>query len=212
MTGAGSLHLVPDSLAADTSIPVRSFLALPLIFAIGAATGLGSAYFVVRGDPAFGAVQADQWVTWPDLGSIKIDPYALATLARSARIPLASGEGFAFTARTDEAGRPLDSTCRYSLSGHPPRARAWTLTVYDAHGELADNPLQRNGFTSRELTHSADGSISINLAREATAGDWLPLPPTRAFTVVLRLYDTALSPTAGSISTISLPILKRTAC
>ena len=212
MARTGSRHLNPDSFAPDTSIPVRSFLALPLIFAIGAATGLGSAYFAVKGDPAFGAVQTDQWVTWPDLGSVRIDPYALANLARSARIPLASGEGYAFTARTDEAGRLLDSTCRYTLSGNPPRARAWTLTIYDAYGELPANPLQRNGFTSRELTLSADGGITINLAREATSGDWLPLPATRGFTAVLRLYDTALTPTAGSISTIGLPTLKRTAC
>jgi hypothetical protein len=191
---------------------VRSFLALPLIFAIGAATGLGSAYFAVKGDPAFGAVQSGQWVTWPDLGSVTIDPYALANLARSARIPLASGEGYAFTTSTDEAGRPLDSTCRYILSGHSPRSRIWTVTIYDANGDLSPNPLQRDGFTSREVTLSADGAIAINLSREATAGDWLPLPTTRAFSAVLRLYDTALSPTSGSISNIGLPTLKRTAC
>ncbi|CAH1656660.1 conserved hypothetical protein [Hyphomicrobiales bacterium] len=191
---------------------MRSFLALPLIFAIGAATGLGSAYFAVKGDPAFGAVQSGQWVTWPDLGSVTIDPYALANLARSARIPLASGEGYVFTASTDEAGRPLDSTCRYTLSGNSPRARVWTVTVYDANGELSPNSLQRDGFTSREVTLSADGAIKINLSREATSGDWLPLPTTRAFSAVLRLYDTALSPTSGSVSNISLPTLKRTAC
>lgn len=196
----------------DSPSTVRSYLALPVIFAIGAATGLGSAYLAVNGDPAFGAVHAGQWVTYPDVGATTIDPYALATLARSARVPLAAGEGYAFTAHTDDAGRPLDSTCSYTLAGTMPRARVWTLTVYDATGQFAPNPLQRNGFTSRELTRLADGSIRINLSREVTSGDWLPLPTTRAFTAVLRLYDTAMSPTSGAISNIGLPVLKRTAC
>jgi hypothetical protein len=215
LTPAPGFHLDGAIVAGPFSgfaLPVRSFIALPLIFAIGAATGLGSAYVAVKGDPAFGAVHIGQWVSWPDLGTLAIDPYSLANLARSARLPLASGEGVSFTAHTDDAGRPLDSTCVYRFAGMMPPSRIWTLTVYDGNGQLEPNAIDRNGFTAREIIRGADGSVTVTLAREASPGNWLPLPQTRAFSAVLRLYETSLSPTSGPIGNLALPALTRVSC
>jgi hypothetical protein len=215
LTPATGFHLDGGTAAGPSSgfaLLVRSFIALPLIFAIGAATGLGSAYRAVEGEPAFGAVHIGQWVTWPNLGTANVDPYSLANLARSARLPLASGEGVAFTAHNDDAGRPLDGSCVYRLAGLMPPSRIWTLVVYDGNGQLAPNPLNRNGFTAREIIRGTDGSVLITLARQAAPGNWLPLPETPAFSVVLRLYETSLSPTSGPIGNLALPALTRVSC
>ena len=45
------------------------------------------------------------------------------------------------------ARRPL--RCR--LSGITPAARFWTLTLYNADGELVANSVNRYGFTSQEI-------------------------------------------------------------
>ena len=64
-----------------------------------------------------------------------------------------------------------------------PSARFWTLTVTDATGHLvvSDGPPRRAGFTSSEIVRDAKGDFVIRLAREARAGNWLPLVGAGSF-------------------------------
>ena len=75
-----------------------------------------------------------------------------------------------FLARADDKGRPLDGRCDVDLTGITPAARFWTLTLYDADGELVANSVNRYGFTSQEIVRRADGSFEITIAPRASAG------------------------------------------
>ena len=91
------------------------------------------------------------WTAWPKTGSVDIDPYARATIARTGALPIGVGDGVAFFARTDDAGNALDGRCTFLISGATPAARYWTVTLYDARGRLVANTIDRHGFTSAEV-------------------------------------------------------------
>ena len=95
-------------------------------------------------------------------------------VARSGELPIGSGDGVAFYARTDDAGQPLDGRCDVLVSGITPQARYWTLTLYDPEGRLVANSVQRHGFTSQEIIRRADGSFDITVGPRARPGNWLP--------------------------------------
>jgi hypothetical protein len=121
------------------------------------------------------------------------------------------GEGLAFTAQTDDQGRPLTGACVYAVDGETPPARLWTLTAYDAAGRLMANAVQRSGFHSREVLRRPDGSFTISVAPQAEPGNWLPVTAGGRFFLTLRLYDTPLTSSARP-TTIVMPAIRRTAC
>ena len=154
-----------------------------LTFLVAAALGLGATWFALTRGTAFGAVQIGAWTAWPRTGSVDIDPYARAGIARTGELPIGLGDGITFLARTDDAGRPFDGRC-------DPAARFWTLTLYDPEGRLVANSANRYGFTSQELVRAADGSFEIVAAPRARAGNWLPTGGAERYVLMLRLYDT----------------------
>lgn len=191
---------------------MRAIVVTLAALAVAAIIGLGSAYFTTLHSPPFGAMRVGPWVAWPQMGSSAIDPYARAVLARSGALPLGLGEGIAFTAMRDSAGQELDSACTYRLRGTVPASRAWTLTVFDAASRLFANETQRNGFTSFELLREPDGTANIVLARAVQAGNWLMLPESRHFQLVLRLYGASVSTMTGVLEDKALPVLERISC
>ena len=76
----------------------------------------------------------------------------------------------------------------------PPTNEGWSLTVYDLHGALVSNPLNRFAFSnSSQLARNSDGSIDFYLqSTEPTspvrASNWLPTPSGQGFEVVWRLF------------------------
>ena len=167
-------------------------LLLGVLFAliIAASCGLGATWFAVTHAAAFGPIRAGAWTAWPKTGTPDIDPYARATMARNGDLPVASGDGIAFFARVDDAGRRLDGRCEILLEGLTPAARFWTLTLYDPDGRLIVNAADRHAFTSEEITRKADGHFAIAIAPSARAGNWLPTGGVDHIILVLRLYDT----------------------
>ena len=154
-----------------------------------------------------------RWATpWPRIGSRDIDPYARAVLARGAHLPLALGEGLTLIADRDQDGRGFDTSCHYKVSGLVPPARGWTITLSDRNGQLASAGTTRSGFSDAEVTRSEDGQLAIALSHGARPGDWLPLPVSGSFTLVLRLYDTPVSGTAAELSARQLPRIERLGC
>ena len=93
------------------------------------------------------------------MGTVDADPYARATIARTGQLTIALGDGVSFTAQADDNGKLLDGRCDVVLSGVTPAARFWTLTLYNADGELVSNSVNRYGFTSPEIVRRADGSF-----------------------------------------------------
>jgi hypothetical protein len=157
--------------------------------AVAALVGLGTTWLVLTRGTAFGAVGIGAWTAWPKSGTRGVDPYSRAVMARSGELPVGSGDGVAFFARTDDQRNPLDGRCDVRVSGSTPQARFWTITLYDPQGQLIGNAIDRHGFTSQEIVRSSDGSFDMVVAPRTRAGNWLPTNGVDSYILVLRLYD-----------------------
>ncbi|MBN8920197.1 MAG: DUF1214 domain-containing protein, partial [Rhizobiales bacterium] len=151
---------------------MRFLLGLLLTLAIATFTGLGATWYATVHGLALGGVTIGAWTAQPKNGTLGIDPYARAMIARSGELPLGSGDGVAFSAGSDDSGQPLDGRCDVTISGVTPQARFWTITAYDRRGNVLANPVGRHGLTSMELFRNEDGSFTITAAPRARPGNW----------------------------------------
>lgn len=179
---------------------------------IAAAVGLGATYFALTRGAAFGALQIGAWKAWPKTGTQDADPYARAEIARSGRLPTALGDGVMFTATRDDKGKLLDGRCDVAVSGITPAARFWTLTLYNRHGELVPNSIDRYDFTSQEIVRRGDGSFQIVVAPRANPGNWLPTGGIERYTLALRFYDTAVGVATKEGREIPMPAVTTRNC
>jgi hypothetical protein len=196
------------------SVPTRFVPTVVLILytlLLALALGLGSTYLVLKGDPPFGSLRIGPWKTWPALGSADADPYMRAILAQRSEVPLGIGEGLGFTATTDSDGRALDSACTYRVGSVVPNARLWTLSVYDRDNRLPRTALGRSSFTSAEILRDAQDQFTITLSPILQDGNWLQLPGTGPFSLMLRLYDTPGAAGTGLAESV-FPTIQRVGC
>ncbi|GAC1330684.1 MAG: DUF1214 domain-containing protein [Beijerinckiaceae bacterium] len=189
-----------------------AFLRGGLAALIGIALGLGATFVTLERGFGFGAVRAGPWTAWPRAGAADIDPYARAVLSRTGEIPLATAQGVAFYARSDESGASLSGACDYLVTGAVPAARFWTMTLTDSNGRLIENAARRYGFTSSEVLRHGDGAFEIAVASEARPGNWLPSEAGRRFVLVLNLYDAITSASTSGLAGAATPTIKRGRC
>ena len=179
---------------------------------VAAAIGLGSTWMAVTQGTAYGGVTIGAWTAWPKVGTRDIDPYARAMIARTGELPVGSGDGVAFYARSDDTGRVLDGRCDFLLSGITPQARYWTLALYDLQGKLVPNSMQRYGFTSQEIIRRSDGSFDLSVGPRARPGNWLPTGAIERYVLVLRLYDTPVGVATRTGSDAPMPAIAERGC
>jgi hypothetical protein len=191
---------------------VRLFFGSCCTLLLAAVIGLGATWVTLTRGVAFGSLTIGAWTAWPRSGSVDIDPYARATIARSGELPIGTGDGVAFYAHTDDAGDSFDGRCTFVLSGMTPAARYWTLTLYDPRGRLVANTLDRHGFTSAEIVRDSGGRFSINVGPHARPGNWLPSGGVEQFVLVLRLYDTPIGVGAWTTKEGPMPAIVRKGC
>ena len=191
---------------------MRQLLGSLLALVIAAVVGLGTTWLTLTRGIAFGAIQIGAWTAWPKTGTRDIDPYARAAIARSGELPIGSGDGVAFYARTDDSGRPLDGRCDVLMTGTTPQARFWTLTLYDPQGKLIGNAIDRQGFTSQEILRNADGSFDILVAPRARAGNWLPTNGIDSYVLILRLYDSPVGAATRATREVPMPAISLRSC
>jgi hypothetical protein len=191
---------------------VRLLLGSLLALAVAALVGLGSTWLTLTRGAAFGAIPIGAWTAWPRTGTRDVDPYARATIARSGELPIGSGDGVAFFARADDAGRPLDGRCDVLVSGTTPQARFWTITLYDPRGHLIGNSIERQGFTSQEIVRRSDGTFEIVVAPRARTGNWLPTNGVDSYVLVLRLYDTPVGVSTRASREVPMPAISVQSC
>jgi hypothetical protein len=175
-------------------------------------SGLGGTYLALTRGAAFGALVIGAWTAWPKTGTADADPYARATIARTGQLPVGLGDGVSFSAQTDDKGRILDGRCEVTLEGITPAARFWTLTLYNAEGQLVSNSINRYGFTSQEVVRRADGSFEVVVSPRASAGNWLPTGGVERYALVLRLYDTAVGIATRATREVPMPSIKTGSC
>jgi hypothetical protein len=191
---------------------MRLFFSALLTLLLAAAVGLGATWLTLTRGVAFGALTIGAWTAWPKSGSVDIDPYARAMIARTGELPVGAGDGIAFYAHTDDIGNALDGRCTYLISGITPAARYWTLTLYDAHGRLVANTLDRHDFTSAEIVREANGRFIVNVGPRARAGNWLPSGGVEQFVLVWRLYDTPIGVAQLTTKEGPMPTVARKSC
>lgn len=191
---------------------MATFLKLLATAVIGVGLGLASVYVSISPDAGFAAVASGAWTTSPRRGAMDADPYARASVARYADLPIATAEGLSFLARRDDAGEALDARCDYRLVGKPMATRAWTVTLLSADGGVAHTEDTRRNFTSREILHAEDGGFEIAVATQARPGNWLAAPRSGAFELMLRLYDTSIGANSGAIAAAGLPKITKGQC
>jgi hypothetical protein len=188
------------------------FILLLLSLVAGTGAGLGLTWLAAASGHGFGAVRIGAWTAWPQSGTASADPYARAAFARSGELPLERVDGLAFeTTATDDRG-VLDGRCDTLIAGRVPRARFWTLTVYDPRGRLIENEARRYGFNSTEIVWNADGTFAITLAPRARGGNWLPTGGLSSIVAVLRLYDAPIGLAARSDEPVEMPAVSQVRC
>ena len=191
---------------------MRLLLGSLFAFIIAALVGLGSTYFALSRGAAFGALTIGSWTAWPKTGTIDADPYARASIARTGQLPTAVGDGISFFAHTDDDGRTLDGRCNVIVSGVTPAARFWTLTLYNAAGEIVANSVGRYGFTSEEIVRNANGSFAVDVAPRAHPGNWLPTGGIERYQLILRFYDTPIGVATRASREVPMPAIKTRGC
>jgi len=191
---------------------VRLLFGSLLSFSLAAAIGLGATWFALTHGAAFGSIALGAWTAWPKTGTLEIDPYARALIARTGELPVGLGDGVAFLARRDDTARALDGRCDALISGITPQARYWTITLYDADGQLVANSVNRHGFTSQEVTRRSDGSFEIAVAPRARPGNWLPTGGIERYVLLMRLYDTPVGVATRTGREAPMPTITQKGC
>jgi hypothetical protein len=144
--------------------------------------------------------QAGESIDGWDMAREMMGTYGTSYLQRAyiARIGLGAnlpGDAVYPMATVDAEGLPFDGHYRYVLrfDEPPPVNGFWSLTLYDADGYLADNPIARYAIGDRdELEIKDDGSIELYIQHQSPGeereSNWLPAPQGE-FNLVLRLYQ-----------------------
>jgi hypothetical protein len=191
---------------------MRLLLGSFITFLVAAAVGLGATWLTLTHGVAFGSLNIGAWTAWPKSGSVDIDPYARANIARTGELPTGMGDGVAFYARSDDARNSFDGRCTFTISGMTPVARYWTITLYNPEGKLVANSIDRHSFTSDEIVRDSDGGFAITVAPLARPGNWLPTGGADKFVLVLRLYDTPIGVSTGTTKEGPMPAIVRKGC
>jgi len=96
----------------------------------------------------------------------------------------------------DADGAPLngdhDYLCHFPAGQLPPADAFWSITMYDAHGFQAANPINRFAIGDRDpLAYNGDGSLDIHIQHASPGPDresnWLPAPPG-PLGITVRIY------------------------
>ena len=159
-----------------------------LFVSVALVTGLGSAWYSVDIGLPLTVESYGPWRSWVSLGHPSADPYSRDHAIRAGILPLSSTTARYFVATHDSDGRRLYGDCEYELVGRGPPAAWWSLAVYDREGSLIPNPSGRYSINTGGLMRSPSGQFTVRLAKDARAGNWLPVSGSEAIVLVIRAY------------------------
>lgn len=204
------LHQIKKRILAATSSIVR-VTAFTLAVIAG---GIGSSCYMVDAGTRLTTETEGSWVTWTAAARPDADPYTRAHFARAGLLPLSSDVAALYIARTDSDGKTLHSSCEYSIEGHDIASHWWSITVYDAAGQIIPNAAERYAFTSDTIALRADSTFTVSLARDARPENWLPVGGAGQLAVAFNAIDLGVLSVARGEDPVRrlLPSIKRSTC
>jgi hypothetical protein len=180
-------------------IAVRLIVPVLLISLAGLFLGGVTAWYSIQHAHRIGAINIGPWTAFPFASADQIDPYTIARGVAEGTVPLGATEGLSFEAVTDSQGRALSLACEYRVEGETPPAKLWTLATYDSSGRpVTPAPGGSAAIYSNAVLHFPDGTFMIDVSRYPRPGNWLAMSGSGAFRMVLRIYDTPVTSSAGS--------------
>ncbi len=179
---------------------MRKLIFTILIGLAGLATGGAGALYVLKQPSASSSIAVGSWRANLDAGSQAADMFTRAKIALNGLLALNRSETVYFVATQDDSGQALNGSCQYDVTGTPPTARWWSITLYGDDLFLVGNAANRFSFNQANVTRDAGGAFHIAVASAQQTGDWLPAPSGK-FILVLRLYnpDPALAQNPASL-------------
>lgn len=191
---------------------MRLILGTLAALGLAAVLGIGATWWTAANGLPVSDLSIGAWRADPDAGTIGADPYAVAHTVRSGEAPLSYGDGLAFTARTDDSGRPLDAACDYELSGELPPGRLWTLSAFTPDGRRFATGAKALGVTSATDVRTVGQPLKIALSTRARPGAWAPLEGEGAFALRLSLYETVIGTPLERANPSALLAIRRLGC
>jgi hypothetical protein len=183
------------------------------IFA-GILVGMLSAWYMIEHGTALTTSYAGAWKSWINAGGIDADPYTLASMARSGRLPITTSSALYFTAEVDDDGDRLVASCDYVVSGKSLDADWWSFAVYQPDGRPIRNSLHRASLNSTGMLRLANGGYQITLAARARPGNWIEMGGEEPLVLMIRLYGIHVTKDTQRSSAIeqNLPVVRRLEC
>ncbi len=190
---------------------LRRVLAWATAIVVGVALGAASGWATIEIGRDNFAERYGAWTHNRAAGSTAAGPYTRAIIAREGLLALSAQEALYFSLTEDQDGRPLRESCIYELSGHEPRARWWSVTLYADDGFLAPNSDHAHSIDASQVQAGRQGVWRVRVAPvRGDAPYWLSTRAARrGFSLMLRLYN----PQRGFYpSADTLPVLTRLSC
>jgi hypothetical protein len=188
---------------------VRLIFSILFVTLAGLSLGGFTAWYSIQHAHRIGAINVGPWTAFPFASADQIDPYTIARSVAEGTVPLGATEGLSFEAVTDSQGDALSLQCEYRVEGSTPPAKVWTLVPYDSSGNMVPPaPGGRSSLYSNAVVFYPDGSFMIDISRFPRPGNWLAVSGSGPYRMVLRLYDTPVTSSAGSEPPVMPQVVK----
>ena len=180
----------------------------------GIAIGLLSAWYTIEKGSPLTTSFSGSWHLWTSDGTVGADPYTLAHMSRTGRLPITSSNALYFIATKDKEGREIKAGCDYVLQGKPLDSDWWSLALYHHDGTSLQNHSHRSSVNSATLLRHENGRYEISLTRRARPGNWIEIAGHQPLVLMLRLYGIHASKDTQRSNSIeeNLPIIRRLDC
>ncbi len=161
------------------------------------ALGAGSSWYAINSGLWFNTATYGAWTLWTQDGALNTEPYSRARYAGIGMLVHGSDRIVRYEARVDDDWRRLHSSCTYRVDVPSLRAAWWSIAVFDSSGRKIANEASRYGFNRRTAARSPDGMTTIVVARDASAGNWLPSGSAGRLVLILELIEPDIEPSTG---------------
>jgi hypothetical protein len=155
---------------------------------IGVALGAGFTWLAVFHGDMPGGVSEGPWRTNLLIGSSGGDAVTRAKVAAHGLLALNRSETIYYTAVIDSAGARLTSDCDYTIAGHDPDARWWSITASAADDFLIPNSANRYSISKNDVVRDKGGAFTADVSATSQDQNWIAVKGG-PFSLTLRLYN-----------------------